>query len=97
MKKELNQNGAMVKFISYSGRYPNLCSGTLKIEVDGKAYEFYRILRSGGFVSREFETVTYGPWSIFEHKLPEELKNLAKEITECVNSNVSKGCCGGCL
>jgi hypothetical protein len=97
MKKELNQNGAMVKFISYSGRYPNLCSGVLTIEVDNKAYEFKNILCSGGFVSREFETVTYGPWIIFEHKLPKELKEFKDEITECVNCNVSKGCCGGCL
>ena len=89
----------MVKFISYDGKYPCLCSGTLKIEVDGKVYEFYRILRSGGFVSfaNGWGEVAYGKWSIFEAKLPKELKSLVEEITECVNSNVSKGCCGGCL
>ena len=25
-----------VEFVSYSGRYPNLCSGTLVLRIDGK-------------------------------------------------------------
>lgn len=90
----------MVKFISYSGRYPNLCSGKLKIEVNNKAYEFDHILCSGGSVSftRDWdEIVTSGMWSIDEDKLPKELKGLINEITECVNCNVLKGCCGGCV
>ena len=29
-----------VKFISYSGRFPNLCSGTLVLEIDGARHEF---------------------------------------------------------
>lgn len=34
----------MIKFISYDGKYPNFCSGTLILEVDGKK----RALCSGG-------------------------------------------------
>ena len=30
----------MIKFISYTGKYPNLCSGVLTIEIDGKEYKF---------------------------------------------------------
>ena len=30
----------MVKFISYTGKYPNLCSGILTVEIDGKEYRF---------------------------------------------------------
>lgn len=29
-----------VKFISYTGSYPNLCSGVLTVEIDGKEYKF---------------------------------------------------------
>ena len=29
-----------IKFISYSGKYPNLCSGVLTVEIDGKEYKF---------------------------------------------------------
>lgn len=29
-----------VKFISYTGKYPCLCSGVLTLEIDGKKYKF---------------------------------------------------------
>lgn len=29
-----------VKFVSYTGAYPNLCSGVLTLEIDGKEYKF---------------------------------------------------------
>lgn len=35
-----NDSESHVKFISYTGRYPNLCSGVLTLEVDGKEYRF---------------------------------------------------------
>lgn len=101
IREELTPTGSdEVKFISYDGKYPCLCSGTLKIAVYNRVYEFYRILRSGGSVSFSREgadIVTYGKWSIYEWMLPEELKSLVEEITECVNRNVPEGCCGGCV
>lgn len=30
----------MIKFISYTGTYPNLCNGVLTVEIDGKEYTF---------------------------------------------------------
>ena len=30
----------MIKFISYTGKYPNLCSGVLTVEINGKEYKF---------------------------------------------------------
>ena len=30
----------MIKFISYTGKYPNLCSGVFTVEIDGKEYKF---------------------------------------------------------
>lgn len=35
-----NSNTSRVKFISYTGEYPNLCSGVLTLEIDGKQYKF---------------------------------------------------------
>ena len=33
-------NTSRVKFISYTGEYPNLCSGVLTLEIDGVEYKF---------------------------------------------------------
>lgn len=35
-----NSNTSRVKFISYTGEFPNLCSGVLTLEIDGKEYKF---------------------------------------------------------
>ena len=35
-----NLNTSRVKFISYTGEYPTLCSGVLTLEIDGKEYKF---------------------------------------------------------
>lgn len=37
---EKSLDGPRVKFISYDGKYPNLCSGVLILEIDGKEYKF---------------------------------------------------------
>jgi hypothetical protein len=89
-----------VKFVSYDGSYPNLCSGTLKLLVGEKIYTFEsHALSSGGGVSFDenwSENVTDGPWEIntWPEGFPEELKTEALGV---VNENVSWGCCGGCV
>lgn len=35
-----SSNTFRVKFISYTGEYPNLCSGVLTLEIDGTQYKF---------------------------------------------------------
>ena len=35
-----NKDTKRVKFISYTGEYPNLCSGVLTLEIDGVQYKF---------------------------------------------------------
>lgn len=91
---------AKVKFISYDGRYPNLCSGVLKLQVGKDVYKLDHILCSGGSVSFTkdwHEIVTSGKWIVYKESLPIELQGLIEEITECVNDNVTHGCCGGCV
>ncbi len=95
-----------VKFISYTGKYPNLCSGILTLEIDGKTYVFgYNTKRlktdgapfwrsgSEGRCSYLYES----EWVIDVSKLPEKLRRFAAEIDKVFNDNVEHGCCGGCL
>jgi len=36
----INNNAKHIKFISYTGEYPNLCSGVLTLEINGVEYRF---------------------------------------------------------
>ena len=90
----------MVKFISYDGRYPNLCRGTLVIEVNGKRYELKYVIQSGGQVTFDEDwsaDIVSGEWYINSDDLPDELKPYREEIEEVVNDNIPYGCCGGCI
>lgn len=87
----------MVKFISYDGSYPNLCSGTLIIEIDGIIHKLNSCLSSGGsvwFDDNSEEHVDGGEWSV---SVPNELIQYASDIENLVNDNVRYGCCGGCV
>lgn len=92
------------EFVSYSGKYPNLCSGVLKFKVDGKLYTIgknhYFWLESGGRVSFDDNwraEVIHGPWSISGKYLPKELLPYRKQIENMINENIPEGCCGGCI
>lgn len=88
----------MVEFVSYDGKWPNLCGGNLVLKIDGKTVEFPEYcMCSGGSVwfTEDWDAnVEYGPWSV---DVPEEYAHLKDEIEACVNENVSYGCCGGCI
>lgn len=100
-----------VKFISYTGKYPNLCSGVLTLEIDGRIIKFGdkyvdgtagypRFWESGGgcyFDSAWNDNVTDGKWQIDFNEIPDCFKKYAEEIDETFNANVPYGCCGGCL
>ena len=89
-----------LKFISYNGRYPNLCSGTLVISLDDIEYSMQYCMCSGGsvwFDDEGDEHVDSGEWKINEDELPEPLKPFVKEIEQLVNEYVEHGCCGGCI
>lgn len=91
----------MLKFICYSGKYPNLCRGILVVEKDGKRYGLEDILSSGGrcyftdnYANAHVET---GRREICKEDLPKELQDNYHELLELVNDNVEHGCCGGCI
>lgn len=88
----------MVEFVSYDGRYPNLCSGTLILRIDGVERVMPpHCMNSGGSVTFDsdwLEHVSSGPWSV---DVPDDLADMRPEIEACVNANVPHGCCGGCV
>ncbi len=100
-----------VKFVSYTGDFPNLCSGVLTLEIDGNPVSFghpflkpkpdYQAFwHSGGscvFDSNGCEHVERGPWKIFKEELPVQYQKYAERIAELFNKNVPHGCCGGCI
>lgn len=100
-----------IKFVNYTGKYPNLCGGILTLEIDRIEYtfgdvwksfktDFNRFWGSGGNViandDGDFD-VEYGEWVIDVSKLPEQFRKYAQEIDEAFNENVEHGCCGGCI
>lgn len=91
-----------IKFMSYDGEYPNLCSGELILLIDGKKVSLGECLSSGGRVSHneEYEyTVTSGDWGVsFDAVQNLNLTDNEKDlIRDLVNENVPQGCCGGCI
>lgn len=72
-----------VEFVSYDGDYPNLCSGILKLRIDGKVVEFprYCMVSGGGayFDDNWDSYIVYGPWTV---KVPEEFAPLRSELSE---------------
>ena len=88
----------MVEFISYDGKWTNLCSGVLILKINGEEKVLPRhCMCSGGSVTFDGdwnETITEGPWTV---DVPDELLDYKEEIEKCVNENVPRGCCGGCV
>ena len=82
------------EFVSYTGEWPNLCSGTMTFKVDGKEYHIDRLESTGG-LDKDYEPYI-GKWKIKKDKLPEELKPYLKDIEKLANDNIELGCCGGC-
>lgn len=82
----------MIEFVSYNGRFPNLCSGELILKIDNKVVNLGHCLVSGGCVWFEDwnEHVESGAWLV---DVPEEYA----QYTEKIIKNVPWGCCGGCV
>lgn len=97
-----------VEFISYTGKYPNLCSGTLTLKIDGVEYKFHaweydnktvfpKFWSSGGGIRENYEGTYEGEWQINVNDIPEQFRKYAREIDAAFNENVPYGCCGGCI
>ncbi len=93
-----------VKFVSYTGKWPNLCSGILTLEIDGRTVTFgcddacdnYKFWHSGG-TCNYISGATCGEWIIDYADIPEKYQKYANEIDYVFNKNVEEGCCGGCI
>ena len=97
-----------IKFVSYTGAYPNLCSGVLTLNIDDvdKTFgdddcDYNKFWVTGGraYFSRGWSKshIETDEWIIIRDELPLELKPYTEEIAEIFNDNVTYGCCGGCL
>ncbi len=91
-----------VEFVSYTGKSPFLCRGTLTIRVKGKEYVFppeKAFWYSGGSVHDSGVHLwgTREPWLFYLDLLPDELLPYADAIAHMFNAYVPHGCCGGCL
>ena len=87
----------MVEFVSYDGKWPSLCCGTLVLHIDGVEVNLSDAMASGGSVWFDEdwnEHVDCGVWNV---EVPNEYLYLIDEINECVNQHVPFGCCGGCV
>lgn len=92
-----------VKFISYDGKWPNLCSGILTLKINNETVWFGHgkpngcFWRSGGGFNPNYEGTYQKEWIIDVEELPEQYRKYATEIDKVFNENVEWGCCGGCI
>jgi hypothetical protein len=86
--------------IEYSGVYPCLCMGRLKVTIDDKVWDFGQYcLSSGGTIKRDenwYMWAESGPWEVSEwpDNFPEDLK---EPVLQAINEEIPWGCCGGCI
>lgn len=98
-----------VKFISYDGSFPNLCSGELILKINNKEYKFGKkydpnhkdnlegFWITGGGLDEDYEPFQ-GPWNLSwkDEDYPEEIRKYKDVLIEIFNEHVPYGCCGGC-
>lgn len=95
-----------VEFVSYSGVYPNLCSGTLVLRIDGEEVsfggsgdyeEFWSPTGQCYFTEDWNPVIKEGGWHVNDSDLPEKYQDYYYEIAAVINNNMPRSCCGGCL
>ena len=102
-----------IDFVDYTGSWPNLCSGTLILRIDGEIYSFggYFDVNDEGVDNHCFPAFWSSGGSVSwcddeeveegdwyqSRELPDFLKGHEDEIMSIMNENVPHGCCGGCI
>lgn len=97
-----------IKFLSYDGEYPTLCSGKLTLEINGKRQTFGHqngcddepFWSSGGcaYIARDGEEmVGHGKWCFSYCGYPQFVKENSEGLIRIFNKHVPYGCCGGCI
>lgn len=97
-----------IRFVRYTGKFPSLCAGILKLVIDGETVTFGpstsvekpmydRFWRSGGYTNWATNEVVERGWCVCADELPEQYRAYADEIQEVMDTNIPHGCCGGCL
>lgn len=89
-----------LEFISYDGKFPNLCRGKLLIRLYGQQWGLR--LKSGGsahcYGSKNIEHITKGPWTLNEDLLPDDFpRDLIPAVLLLAEKHIPQGCCGGCI
>jgi hypothetical protein len=99
MKTEINpiNNPSQLQFISYDGKYPNLCSGTLKFKAHGIEYSWNNCLMSGGAADYMDEFIETGEWWLRPSMVDILDESSIILIERMINENIPQGCCGGCI
>ena len=89
-KKIANSRFANIEFVSYDGKFPNKCSGSLIIKVNGKEIKFvYGALSPPDYYDGSDR------WKVDEW--PKDFPEVLKEdVIKIINKNISGGHCGGC-
>ena len=93
-----------IQFISYDGKYPNLCKGKLTLKVENDIVDFIDILETNGrsYFDNKWEPhIEKGQWYLCSDDIELNSFNFSYEeinlIEKLINENVELGCCGGCL
>lgn len=97
-----------ITFVSYTGAWPSLCAGILKLVIDGETVTFGpstsvekpmydRFWRSGGYTNWATKEVVERGWCVCADELPEQYRAYADEIQAVMDANIPHGCCGGCI
>ncbi len=91
-----------IRFVSYTGKYPEYCSGVLTLMINGKEVRFGHNFSDphwntdGNHISFWYPGNNGGEWKIDPEQIPEKYRQFSSEIDHVFNTNVKHGCCGGC-